>query len=72
MLGPPHAGTLNKASLRDSIATLAAIIRAMALGPARRDADKAGEGGNIDEGFDPLHAGQSASRCFVPKWLVGS
>jgi len=38
--------------------------------PARRDADKAGEGGNVDEGFDPLHAGQSASRRFVPKWLV--
>jgi len=43
----------------------------MARWPARGDADKTGEGGKVDEGFDPLHAGQSASRPFVPKWLVG-
>jgi hypothetical protein len=42
----------------------------MARWPTRGDADKTGEGGNVDEGFDPLHAGQSASRRFVPKWLV--
>jgi hypothetical protein len=47
-------------------AASAAIIHATTLRPARRDADKCGEGGNVDEGFDPLHAGQSASRPFVP------
>jgi hypothetical protein len=41
------------------------FIRGIALWPARGDADKAGEGGNIDEGFDPLRA--SPSRSFVPK-----
>ena len=44
-----------------------AIMRGMAVRPTRGYADKAGEGGDIDEGFDPLHAGQSLWRCFVPK-----
>jgi hypothetical protein len=47
------------------------FIRLTALRPIRGDADKAGKRGNIDEGFDPLHAGQSAPHSFVPGWLDG-
>jgi len=60
-----HRGSGQRIGLR----ALAAIIRRIALRPVRGDADKTGEGGNIDEGFNPLHARQSASRLFVPGWL---
>ena len=45
-----------------------AVSRGVALRPTGRDADKASKRGDIDKGFDPLHAGQTPSRAFVPKW----
>jgi hypothetical protein len=42
------------------------FIGRMLRGPARGDADKAGEGGHVNEGFDPLHGRKGAP--LIPEW----